>query len=323
MSGFGHSAALALASASAAMEPMTPIYNTTLLVIGAWLLCYRPVLRIPGCRAAVEAVTTVACGCSLALLAPLLPLVGVGIGAPFLAVIGVALSFCHAATTALVVALALGAGVSGMAWQLWLCAASHQAYFVHVLLLSLVLLVFSVLFVCTPGCAGSGSLVMALLPTLGALLTVMGTSALVGGMTPAGLLAEAPCPASSGFFARGLGWPRTPWECLAAWLGMTALGVCMQLMLSRIAKSSVDAEAATGPGGDLVASLLPGARTDGPPGMPKPGQGDDRYGILTKAIFADEGADMSHLTENEKKIVEVCRKDEFERDRILWGGGLI
>jgi len=50
---------------------------------------------------------------------------------------------------------------------------------------------------------------------------------------------------------------------------------------------------------------------------------NDRFQILTQAIFADKDADLSHLTENERRLVAVCREDEFERDRLLWGGGLI
>jgi len=80
------------------------------------------------------------------------------------------------------------------------------------------------------------------------------------------------------------------------------------------------------PGGDLVASLLPEADQDDEnvERFKKPDNlQNTRFQMLVKAIYADEGADLSHLTENERSIVEICRKDEDERDRLLWGGGLI
>jgi len=299
-----------------------PIHSTALLLVGCWLLIYRLALRIPHCRPAFEAVTTACCGTSLSLLAPLMPFGGMGLRAPFLAGVGILLSFCHTAFTALVVAVALGAGVSGMLWQLWACAAAEGVSYLHPALFFFVCLTFAVLFVCTPGVAGPGSMTVVVLPTLGALLVVVGLSGMDGGLSPEALLAEAPCPADVAFFTKGLGWPRTPWECLAAWLALAVLSASLQLLLSAINKGKVEAEIAEK--GDLVAHLLPSAQDpDGPARLPRPNQAESRFGMITQAIYADEGADLSHLTETERKIVEVCRKDEFERDRILWGGGLI
>lgn len=47
-----------------------------------------------------------------------------------------------------------------------------------------------------------------------------------------------------------------------------------------------------------------------------------RHLILVDAFFLPEDADLSHLTEHERKLVAICRKDEFERDRIMFLGGL-
>jgi len=58
-------------------------------------------------------------------------------------------------------------------------------------------------------------------------------------------------------------------------------------------------------------------------GMPEKDAGLARLPVLCRAIFADPSADLSHLTEHEIKLVKICREDEFERNRILWGGGLL
>lgn len=76
---------------------------------------------------------------------------------------------------------------------------------------------------------------------------------------------------------------------------------------------------------DHLTKLLPEGTMEG--GLiPRPANDKNdggRFQRITKAIFAEEGEDTSYLTEDERRIVDVCRMDEFERDRVIWGGGLL
>mmetsp|Transcript_86847 Transcript_86847/g.218643 ORF Transcript_86847/g.218643 Transcript_86847/m.218643 type:complete len:317 (+) Transcript_86847:112-1062(+) len=313
-----------------------PIHSAVLIALGFWLLVYRLLLRT-ACRPVAERMTTVACGVALALLAPLLPWPPQGFRALSLGLIGVLLSCYHPACTALIVSASLAMGFGGFLWQLGLCTASPEADLGevglsgHSLLLSFLTFLFIALFVFVPGVAGPATLILVLVPTLGALLLTVGIFGLwpsAGGLAADSLLAISPCAAD---LAGGL--LASPAVMgLAAWLLIAAAGIGLQLFLARLARLKAESEevrggSATAPGGDLVASLLPGsqAQEGGGANLPRPTDSDaqSRFGLITKAIFADEGADLSHLTENEQKLVAVCRKDEFERDRILWGGGLI
>lgn len=285
-------------------------------------------------RAIAEQLTTMACGLSLAMLSPLLPWPPPGFRALTLGVFGILLSCCHPALTALVVSTSLAIGVGGFVWQLGLCSVVPEAALeelgmsAHPLLLTLLVLIFIALFVCVPGVAGPASLVLGLVPALGALLLVVGCAELmpsVGGLSASALLSEQGCdaattPAPTWFAAPAV-------RSLAAWLLVTACGISLQCYLARLARIQAEQESdkKAGPGGDLVASLLPGSTQEegGGANLPRPNDKNDRYSLIAKAIFLDESADLSHLTENEQKIVKICREDEFERDRLLWGGGLI
>jgi len=310
-----------------------PIHSAILATLGSWLLVYRLLLRTR-CRPVAEKLTTIACGVALALLAPLLPWPPQGFRALSLGLIGVLLSCCHPACTALVVSSSLAMGLGGFIWQLGLCTVSPEAALGevglsgHSLLLTFLTLIFIAFFVFVPGTAGPVTLIFVLVPLLGSLLLTLGIFGLApstGGLSADGLLAASPCAAdvASSLLAS----PATMG--LAAWLIVAAAGIGLQFYLARLARLKAEADEARGnaPGGDLVTSLLPGSQAEegGGANLPRPSDSDaqSRFGLITKAIFADEGADLSHLTENEQKLVAVCRKDEFERDRILWGGGLI
>lgn len=313
---------------------MGMIHSAVLAALGAWLLFYRLLMKSQF-RPIAERLTTMACGLSLAMLSSLLPFPPQGFRAISLGVVGVLLSCCHPALTALIVSTSLAIGVGGFVWQLGLCSVAPDAALAevgmstHPLLLTLLVLVFIVLFVCVPGVAGPASLVFALVPSLGALLLTVGCAELMpsaGGLLSASaLLSESPCVGVASSWAAWLATPAA--RSLAVWLLLTTCGVSLQCYLSRLQRIQAEQEAdkKTGPGGDLVASLLPGSTQEegGGANLPRPSDKDDRYSLISKAIFLDESADLSHLTENERKIVKICREDEFERDRLLWGGGLI
>mmetsp|Transcript_64925 Transcript_64925/g.104900 ORF Transcript_64925/g.104900 Transcript_64925/m.104900 type:complete len:304 (+) Transcript_64925:96-1007(+) len=302
---------------------MTGIVNAVFSLIGIWMLLYRLAVR-SRFRSVAEAITTAAGGASLALLAPLMPWPPPPFSVLTLAVCGALLSFCHSFFTALMLALTLGVGLGGLMWQLGACnlASVVEVPYLHGIFLTLTCFIFVAVFVYTPGIAGPGSLNLFLAPCLGALLLTTGIAGLASGfanfgLAPEQILAEGPCVQGKG---QG---QQERHEALAAWLLVAACGIALQLLISR--QKSDDSESNESRG-DLVAALLPsaGAQEGGGANIPRPGEtSNGRFGILTKAIFADEGADQSHLTETEIKIVEICKKDEFERDRILWGGGLI
>jgi hypothetical protein len=46
-----------------------------------------------------------------------------------------------------------------------------------------------------------------------------------------------------------------------------------------------------------------------------------RHARICQAIM-QKSDDLSWLKEDERSLVEVCRKDEFEAQRMMWGGGL-
>jgi len=170
-----------------------------------------------------------------------------------------------------------------------------------------------------PATAGPVTLVFYLVPAVGSLLLVLGVSELdhdLSGLSAHKLLSPKRCAADDPLHSPAA-------RSLAAWAILWVAGVSFQCLLARRTrlKAMKMVEAGAQPGGDLVQSLLPNAQEGG--NIPKPTDKDDRYQLIVKAIYAGEGSDISHLTENEKKIVAVCREDEFERDRLVWGGGLI
>lgn len=291
------------------------------------MLLYRVALRTR-LRSAAEVAITFGCGASLAVLAPLMPWLPPVYWMIILLLIGALISFVHPYCTVLVVSVTFGILFGSLLWQLGLCRiAALEVPFLdwHPLILTLFCLILVIVFACLPGFAGPGSLQVILVPMLGSILLCTAASGLVPakysfGLTLQNLLAESPCDAAEGDFQASL-------ETLAAWLCITVIGIALQILMTMNRGSTDASNSQGGRGGDLVASLLPGVRgeaVDGGANLPRPGEGsNERFSVLTKAIFAPDGTDVSHLSENEQKLVEVCRKDEFERDRVLWGGGLI
>mmetsp|Transcript_5603 Transcript_5603/g.11410 ORF Transcript_5603/g.11410 Transcript_5603/m.11410 type:complete len:295 (-) Transcript_5603:107-991(-) len=294
---------------------MGEVHDVALLLVGAWLFLYRLPLQTKSFGAIAEGLTTACCGLSLALLAQLLPWPPPGFRAVLLAVLGVLFAFCHPAFTAIVVTVPLGIAFGALMWQCGLCSAMPDT---HVIVLSAACLAFLVVFVCTPGIAGVQSFRLLQVPSLSALLLTTSVAGLVpslGALEPRALLLASPCAADGGS-------ARAPLLSLAYWLLATACASGFQLLLAWRARRM---GGGGGEGGSLAALLLPGADADSDPedGFKRPDMVNDRFQLLTQAIFADKDADLSHLTENERRLVAVCREDEFERDRLLWGGGLI
>jgi len=265
-----------------------------------------------------EVLTTLLSGATLALLAPCLPWPPPPGSAISLAVAGMLLSSCHTMFSALLLALTLGVGFAGYAWRLGICNGAEVPY-LHGAILSLMSVVFVVVFVCTPAIAGPFTMKVALAPCLGALLLSCGVAGLVApevkfALTAPELLSEEGCQPLHALSTRSFG----------VWLAISLAGILLQLMFLRL-QSPGDSNAERG---RLHEQLLPDAGDDeeaaGKATVPRPGEGgSERYTMLREAIDAPEGADLSHLSEMDRKIVEICRKDEFEKDRVLWGGGLI
>jgi len=303
----------------------TMLADAMVLIFGAWLLFYRLMLQ-SGLKPVAEVLTTIVSGASLALLAPFMPWPPPPFSVLTLAVIGALLSsctpFCGSLFSAILLALTLGVGCAGFIWQLGACKLSEtiEVPFLHGILATLTSIIFVIVFVCTPGIAGPNTLKVVMAPCLGALLFTVGLAGVARessedrnfGLTPSELLAEEPCdPGNLGNV-----------EAFVSWLLVSVCGVVLQLVLLRAERKAEPEER-----GSLVSHLLPQAQDtdiEGKASIPRPDEmaGDDRYAKLRNAIFAPPDADLSHLSESERKIVEICRKDEFERDRLLWGGGL-
>lgn len=267
---------------------------------------------------------TIVGGASLALLAPCLPWPPPPFSLLTLAIVGVLLSSCGFFFPAIILAVTLGVGMGGFAWQLGACSILAEVPYTHGVLLTTMSIIMVLLFICTPGIAGPGAMKVVLAPCLGALLFTVGLAGLLPefkiGLAPSDLLAEEPC--EPGMVDGG-----QRFKGLAAWALVSSCGIILQLVFIKLGSGSDDAD---GEKGSLATHLLPqGSRSGEEDGasIPRPGEcgeeGKKTYKTIASAISAPEGADLSHLTENERKIVEICRKDEEERDRILWGGGLL
>eukprot|EP00747_Dinoflagellata_sp_TGD_P080389 gnl/TRDRNA2_/TRDRNA2_160870_c0_seq2.p1 gnl/TRDRNA2_/TRDRNA2_160870_c0~~gnl/TRDRNA2_/TRDRNA2_160870_c0_seq2.p1 ORF type:complete len:314 (+),score=37.91 gnl/TRDRNA2_/TRDRNA2_160870_c0_seq2:68-1009(+) len=299
-------------------------HEMALVFSGTWILCFRILIRTR-CRLAVQIFTAAVCGSSFALLSPLMPWPPPIYRVPIMALIGGLMSVLHVMLMAFIIAISLGMAFGALIWHLGVCtfvsSFGPAGPFLHPLLLFVSTITSISVFVCSP--VGPNLLERVLLPVLGALLLIVGLSGLesaqLPGLDPATLFAPEPC-ASSVHPARA------PFVFMLSWLGASLVGIVL-VVLFRLCGSSSKEGSQDGEGSEkkksMVASLL-GSQDDEDGLLPRPTEADTgRHGTITAAIYAPEGTDLSHLTENERKLVEVCRKDEFERDRVLWGGGLI
>jgi len=298
------------------------LHSYALVAAGAWLLLYKFAMLTPLGVAVPSTMTTAIAGLPMALLSPLFPWPPEPFQWVTLAILGVLLSFLHPVLTALVLSIALGFGAGGFVWQNNLCEALPEVagWGMHGPLMWLTVLLSIIIFLFVPGFSGPQAVVGVLVPCTGALLLVLGVAG-VGTdyelIRPDALLAVEPCRAHSPPVVHSL----------LCWFGVAFLGMLSQFLINRYGRPLVEEEEDEIRDG-MVASLLPVGEKEegGGASLPRPGQvpdGENRFRLLTAAIYADEGTDQAHLTENERKLVAVCRKDEFERDRVIWGGGLI
>lgn len=298
-------------------------HGVAFVAIGTWLLFYRIGLRTRF-RRSVENATTICAGLTFAVMAPLFSWPPEPYRVVSLALVGVLFSSCHAFLLTLVLAVSLGVGTGSFLWQLGLCHMLPEVLgmSLHPTLLTLVVLLMIVVFGFLPGVAGPETVRHVLVPLVGSLLLVLGLAGLLPdeGLDTRALLAASPCLSDSPLAVHSFG----------VWMLLTLIGVAFQRLMARTSPQAAADAAADGNGNnaDLMSALLPGASQEGGGGasLPRPGDAPgsgDRFRMICKAIYDEEGTDHSHLTETERKIVEVCQKDEFERDRVLWGGGLI
>mmetsp|Transcript_37895 Transcript_37895/g.57142 ORF Transcript_37895/g.57142 Transcript_37895/m.57142 type:complete len:300 (-) Transcript_37895:190-1089(-) len=286
--------------------------------IGVWLYLYRTVLQTR-IKPFVERTTTFCAGVALTLIAPTMPLFSGYVAVGILAAIGMLFGWAHPALTALVVSFNLSFATGGLAWNLGLCGTIPEDGFLaempwHPLLLSTLLLIVAPLLTCVPGTAGPLTLIMVAVPLQASLLLTVGLQGLLdfGGLSATELFQEAPC-----------GEPSAALRTLGVWAALGVCNIIFQLLMAKRARAQAE-EDAQKPGGGLVASLLPNTDEVEGPSMPSMPQSNDRFQLITKAIFSQTPIeDLEDLTETERKLVKICREDEFERDRVLWGGGLI
>jgi len=262
--------------------------------------------------------TTSCCGLSLALLAPLCTLPGWS--ALVLAAFGVVFSFCDAMFTALMVSVPLGVCIGAFIWQLG--GLSPE---MHGVTLGVTSFVFSSVCVCVPN--KEGKLMMLLefliLPLLSALLLVVGGADLVPGVNALDLedLLSPETDAASvyTFQVWALVWIIT--------LGIQCVLVRIQLRFRSPADETenIRQDGKQAASGSLVASLLPaGADDRGPDRLTRPEHMvNPRFALYVQAMESDEPLDNFDFTEDERKLVEACREDEFHKDRVIWGGGLL
>lgn len=291
-----------------------------LVFFGIWLLFYRVLIRSRW-GPIVQIMTSAISGASLVLLAPLLAWPSVAYRFPVLALLGGLFAACSFRVSLVVACSVIGIAWTALMWPLGLCkmfgtgpAAILPMSHGHVLLggAALFVLVF------TYSALAANALERVLFPTLGALLFVQGLGSRVGLLSPALLLDSDACP--------GAELPRADPATALAWLLLAVSGMAFQRFMLQAPEADEDGKEK----GTMVECLLPGgsATSAGIQGVigdknAEMGGNMERQPVLCTAIFAPEGTDQSHLTAHEKKIVAICRKDEFERDRILFGGGLI
>lgn len=279
-------------------------FEIFLTSVGVWLVMV-PFFRKTRCGWWVEASFRICLGLSLALLAPWSPW-SLAIMVPVLSILGVCTATCHWVGSSFVTSLCCGSALGGMLWQAALCGYVDAWW--HGWVMGVSTLIFTMIFTCTT--AGPVLFLPLILPSMASMLITAGVAGLhvfpMLDIPPEQLFASAPCAAEEGMAAAYFA---------GLWFCLTLVAMVSWRLAAVLFREEKDADGQ----GSLFASLLP-AGDDSL--MPRPGTTENRHLTITRAIYAPEGADLSHLTENEKKLVEICRNDEEERDRVLFGGGL-
>lgn len=284
---------------------MDLVLDAILVCLGTWLIFYRCFIRTR-CRFWVEIGTQVACGASVVLLSSMATDLPTWAATVLLMLFGMIFGICQA-TSALCVCISMGSFLGGVIWQLGL-KDSLPEY--HDVFMASCCFAFSLIFCATP--IGPAVFEGMLVPSTGAMMltaAVIDAIPACGGIELATLLGAEASDSDGG----------NPLMNLLAFLGVASYSTMMQLLMMRPAGNG------GGPGAGMFAKLLPAGGTEG--GLiPRPEnfEADGRFKRICKAIYADEGDPIfAALTEDERALVDCCRKDEFERDRVIWGGGLL
>jgi len=281
--------------------------NAALIAAGTCILTFRLFTDKPTEGSKTEFFLNICMGLSWIMLAPMF--LGFGIWQPLVfAVVGVTIGTCHNIGVNFVAGSSIGAVVGTAVWQIGLCT-DDDSWNLHPLVLAVTIFLSVFLHMCTPLAKYWHRTGTPLWPTeLAAMMLAWGI------LNPRALW-KVECMSGDD--------DSTALQFLALWLLNFACGVGLLVIMLKRKIASMQEE------GRLADNLLPGKHGEGGgaglvDGI-RPAEASGHmigYAKLRDAIF-NEDADMSHFSENEKKIVEVCRKDEFERDRLLWGGGLI
>jgi len=290
--------------------------DVVLILAGVWLLCYRMFMRTSmKLRMTAMMFSQLACGLSLGMLAPLLPS-EVPMPALFLLIMGGCCGVCSYFTVVIFVCLTVSTAMTSLLWDTAACstAATDAVPYLHTSLMVTVPLLTNVIFLGTK--AGPFYFERSMIPLNAGLIITVGLSGLIptmGSLSYDELYSSTPCANGRASAA-----PLT----LGIWFAISCVGAAIQAVLMR--NSGSESEKKDNIAG-LKTGLLGGEGAEATI-VPRPNEVDcpnDRFRVLMTAIFAPEGADQSHLSEMDQKLVKVCREDEFERDRVLWGGGLI
>lgn len=297
---------------------MDEVSARIVIVAGVWLLIYQAGLRTP-LRKGIVILTQFFAGASLLILEPLVETESLE-HCLILGVVAGALSLCSWLFSTILSSISLGVGLTQWLLNLTLCSSAGDDLvlgLLHIALATIVSLVISLFFIFKPLFVE-----IVLWPLLGAMLVATGYSALLAEPDRSRINPfPGTCPGSTG----------QGFEALAAWLfvGLLASAIQLNWAILRIQRREAEKEESsdalnqpskTGALTSLLQTSRANLGDDAAPGFNKP-EGDlSRVHAICRCI--PEGSDMSHLSENEKKLVEICRTDSFERDRILFGGGL-
>lgn len=307
--------------ASLAMSRQNAI-PTILAVLGCWLILYRSLIWTR-CGKQVQVITKVCVCASWVLLGPLLPwgaswwqwpraLIMASIG------IGMGLGFQQDVLVVFAAAVTLGVTTGAIIWHVALCSLLQPWWCAHGFTLFFFTLFSMVLITCSH--AGPMLWDPVWVPVLGSLLITLASADLrpdLGlGLSVDSLLVE-PCLATHALLLSLMTWGAV------SLVGMIVNGL-LKILVGQRGDSVIPEE------GSVVESLLgPGGRGDEERGVGgiggfapnKAGENNERQPVLCDAIY-NLNYDMSLLTEHEQRLVQICREDEFQRDRILFGGGL-
>eukprot|EP00929_Paragymnodinium_shiwhaense_P077028 TRINITY_DN39646_c0_g1_i1.p1 TRINITY_DN39646_c0_g1~~TRINITY_DN39646_c0_g1_i1.p1 ORF type:complete len:306 (-),score=50.84 TRINITY_DN39646_c0_g1_i1:369-1286(-) len=292
--------------------------DVVLCCLGAYLLLYRFLIRRR--RALVQALAQFCCGASLVFFAPTFAWSWEAASVFLLVAFGGLFGTCLRVNAPFTASITIGAYLGGLSWQLGLCGGFLETLgvpYVHGMVLTLSTLVYTLVFCGTP--LGPLAFERCTVPVLGAALLSMGLAELVpaaGGVSASTLLNADCAPVSDAL--------RT----IEVFAVLALCGVALQGLLLR---GGDEEEQKVRQKNDMAKSLLPNAEGDVEDGSlqkwrPESNDEDEtnsRFHMLIRAIYAPEGTSQEHLTEGDQNLVNACRKDEFERDRLTWGGGLI